>query len=202
MFESERSPHDGNGLAAGDGGTARTGTRAAGGHNGGGGPTRADGETDGEREGFIAGQVEELRRMASVLQERFALAEQDSLRLAREAEQNDGRAEKLMAAQDALAELHERNPAAFAQAVAFVGILLRVTEETERPSSVVLGERNGASKLTEAAVLSIRRRHPKGESMEALAREYGVCRGTIKDVVKHRTWKEIRRDDRERRGTK
>jgi len=198
MFESERSPHD-NGLAADEGVTAQVGMRAAGGNNSGGGSTWMDGETGGEREGFMAGQVEELRRMASVLMERLAAVERESIRLARETEQDDGPTGNLVAAQDALAELSGLDPRAFAQAVAFVGILLRVTEETEPASSAVLGERNGASKLTEAAVLSIRRRHPEGESMETLAREYGVCRDTIKDVVRCRTWKQVRRDDRKGR---
>jgi len=122
--------------------------------------------------------------------------------LEEETAREDDVAERLAEARGTLARLHRLDPSAFEQAATFAGSLLRVTQETERPSSAVCGERNGASKLTEAAVLSIRRRHPKGESMETLSREYGVCRGTIKDVVHHRTWKEIGRDDRERRETR
>ena len=155
-----------------------------------------------EDEGFLRERVNDLLHDTAGLLERVALVEQEILRVGDETALNDRPGDNLTATQGALAELHERNPAAFAQAVAFAEILLRVTQETERASSTVLGETNGAAKLTNEAVRSIRRRHPMGESMAALAREYGVCYGTIKDVVRRRTWKQVGREDRDRRDGK
>lgn len=49
------------------------------------------------------------------------------------------------------------------------------------------GEKNGHAKLDKDAVLAIRRRYRHGLG-HALAREYGVSRTTITDIVKRRSW--------------
>ena len=55
-----------------------------------------------------------------------------------------------------------------------------------------LGRDHWASKLTEYAVSDIRMRHARGETIVALAREYGVDRGTVRGIVIGRTWKHVR----------
>lgn len=52
-----------------------------------------------------------------------------------------------------------------------------------------IGEKNKASKLTEADVLNIRKR--KGELLKVLAIDFGVRISTIDDVLKRKTWKHI-----------
>lgn len=49
------------------------------------------------------------------------------------------------------------------------------------------GTANGRSKLTEAAVLDIRRRYRPGNGIE-LAREYGVGKATVSRVVNRKHW--------------
>lgn len=150
--------------------------------------------------GFLRERLGNLLHETAGLLERVALVEQEILRVGDETAPNDPTRDNLTAAQGALAELHALDPAAFKQAGMFTEMLLQVAREGKRLSSAVLGETNGAAKLTGAAVRNIRRRQQDGESMEALAREYGVCRATIKDVIRCRTWKHIGRDDCDRRG--
>lgn len=51
------------------------------------------------------------------------------------------------------------------------------------------GSMNGRAKLTEEIVRTIRRRHRCGETLTALAKEYGVATSTLLRAVKHQTWK-------------
>jgi ribosomal protein S14 len=48
------------------------------------------------------------------------------------------------------------------------------------------GEANPAAKLTAAAVAQIRAR--RTETKAALAREFGVCRATIRAILSGKTW--------------
>lgn len=50
------------------------------------------------------------------------------------------------------------------------------------------GQRHGKAKLTEQVVIEVRRRAATGLSLAALAREYGVSRQAIADVIRRRSW--------------
>ena len=51
------------------------------------------------------------------------------------------------------------------------------------------GERNGRAKLTWEQVTEIRQRHAAGEGgYGTLAREYGIARSAIADIIKNRHW--------------
>jgi hypothetical protein len=50
------------------------------------------------------------------------------------------------------------------------------------------GERNGRAKLTMQIVQDIRGRQTTGESLAALAREYGVTRTTVWSIIHRKTW--------------
>lgn len=54
------------------------------------------------------------------------------------------------------------------------------------------GELSTSSKLTEVAVIDIRARFAAGNATRAeLAKEYGVCRATISDIARGKSWKHI-----------
>lgn len=53
------------------------------------------------------------------------------------------------------------------------------------------GRRERVYRLTEADVRAIRSRHGQGESMNALAEEFGVVPSTIRDVVTRHTWAKV-----------
>lgn len=53
------------------------------------------------------------------------------------------------------------------------------------------GEDNAGAKLTERAVLDIRRRAAEGESRAALAAEYGVSTSTVGDVIRRTKWTHV-----------
>ena len=50
------------------------------------------------------------------------------------------------------------------------------------------GESNGMSKLNEAKVLEIRRRHRDGEGYKNLGKAYGVSWEAIRNIIKRRVW--------------
>ena len=54
-----------------------------------------------------------------------------------------------------------------------------------------MGENNGASKLTEAAVAQIRAEARRGVSQRRLARAYKVSRATVFDVISGKTWTHV-----------
>jgi len=56
-------------------------------------------------------------------------------------------------------------------------------------------DKNGQRKLSSAQVSDIRRAYKKGHSeygVYALAKKYGVSRGTMRSLVKGRTWQSVR----------
>lgn len=53
------------------------------------------------------------------------------------------------------------------------------------------GDANGAAKLTGESVTLIRKRHSGGETMVALAAEFGVTVGCVKHAISRLTWKHI-----------
>lgn len=57
--------------------------------------------------------------------------------------------------------------------------------------TVLIGENANSAVLTEAKVREIRQRHAAGESYRALARAFGVDRGTIKSAVTRETWRHV-----------
>ena len=51
---------------------------------------------------------------------------------------------------------------------------------------------NGRTRLTQAQVLAIRESYrARSQTMDAMARQYGVCNGTIQAVVYRRNWRRI-----------
>lgn len=54
-----------------------------------------------------------------------------------------------------------------------------------------VGENNHLSKLTEEQVIEIRRKLDSGQSMNSIAKEYGVVRLTIRQIKLRLTWKHI-----------
>lgn len=58
--------------------------------------------------------------------------------------------------------------------------------------AVLQGESHGSHKLTAEQVLSIRDQHDNNSvDVHTLAREFGVCVGTISHIVKRRTWRHL-----------
>lgn len=55
----------------------------------------------------------------------------------------------------------------------------------------VRGEDVAGSKLTAAAVVVIRNLYTQGATVSALARDYGVTRASIRDVVRRKSWAHI-----------
>ena len=53
------------------------------------------------------------------------------------------------------------------------------------------GEKNPSSKLTEPEVIKIRDRYRLGESATALAREFGVSRVTIYNIINRVKWQHL-----------
>jgi NUMOD4 motif len=62
------------------------------------------------------------------------------------------------------------------------------SEDQERDGTVARGEKHGQAKLTEAIVAECRGRYAGGEQIIALAREFGVNKGTLGDAVTGRRW--------------
>jgi hypothetical protein len=58
--------------------------------------------------------------------------------------------------------------------------------------AVSRGERSGTAKLTEAAVVEIRRRYAeRSGSLRSLAREYGVNDTQVHDIVRGEKWAHV-----------
>jgi hypothetical protein len=57
--------------------------------------------------------------------------------------------------------------------------------------TIAHGRRLPQSKLTEEAVLDIRRRKSEGESIERLAREYGITWGSCQDAILGISWRRV-----------
>jgi hypothetical protein len=60
-----------------------------------------------------------------------------------------------------------------------------------RPETFACGERHGLAKLTEDKVRQIRARHAGGISAYRLAKEYGMSKGCIRQVVRRVTWQHV-----------
>ncbi|HLI51009.1 MAG TPA: hypothetical protein VKU87_04385 [Thermomicrobiaceae bacterium] len=57
------------------------------------------------------------------------------------------------------------------------------------------GEAHASARLTVQAVWDIRSSVPHGASIKGLARKYGVCPHSIRDVYQGKTWKWLYEDD-------
>jgi hypothetical protein len=53
------------------------------------------------------------------------------------------------------------------------------------------GERHGRTKLSVAAVKSILRSHAAGVGSWRLAREFGVSRTAVKNILRRKTWRHV-----------
>lgn len=60
-----------------------------------------------------------------------------------------------------------------------------------RRNNPARGEANGKARLTIHQVMQIRARAVTGDSMTAIAREYGVTKSAIRSVVRCRTWRHV-----------
>jgi len=67
------------------------------------------------------------------------------------------------------------------------------SEETKQKmrASAKKGSSNHASKLTESNVIEIRSLHINGRSMRSIAKQFGVCKSTIKFIINRKTWRHI-----------
>ena len=65
--------------------------------------------------------------------------------------------------------------------------LLKTVEAGDTP----WGEANGKAKLTEAQVRDIKARQASGERQADLAREYGVSRPTISNIIRGKRWRRL-----------
>lgn len=59
------------------------------------------------------------------------------------------------------------------------------------PERLARGEKHGASKLTDDRVRSIRARHANGETVSALAKDFGVSARNVRLVVQRETWRHV-----------
>jgi len=59
------------------------------------------------------------------------------------------------------------------------------------PEVVARGEKNGAAVLTKEEVIEIRDKRKQGRTLQGLADEYSVAKGTIVFIVTRQTWKHI-----------
>lgn len=68
------------------------------------------------------------------------------------------------------------------------GLQQENADDRERHGNTARGERAGSSKLTVAIVCSIRERVAKGELQKTIAKEYGLCKGTVSHIITGRNW--------------
>jgi len=61
----------------------------------------------------------------------------------------------------------------------------------QHPDSVLHGERNGHSKLTEVDVVEIRRLHAEGLHKDEIAAKFGVTPTSIRYIVERKQWKRV-----------
>jgi len=61
-----------------------------------------------------------------------------------------------------------------------------------RPEIMARGEKNGSAVLTNRQVRAIRQKQKAGWTQRALAKEFGVSKGTIGFIVQRLTWKHVK----------
>jgi hypothetical protein len=76
----------------------------------------------------------------------------------------------------------------------FAGTFNDNMDDMVRKARQCIGERQASSKLTDLAVLDIRRRYRAGATQRSLAVEYGVSPSSIGSVVRRRRWKHVREE--------
>ncbi len=59
------------------------------------------------------------------------------------------------------------------------------------PESRRRGEHNGSAKLTTDQVIQIREQSARGLTQRQLAREYGICQATVRDIVLRKKWQHV-----------
>lgn len=64
----------------------------------------------------------------------------------------------------------------------------REPKRVNRPYELARGEKHGLAKLTESDVLTIRERRESGATIYRLAKDYGVTKRTIQQIVRRKTW--------------
>jgi group I intron endonuclease len=67
------------------------------------------------------------------------------------------------------------------------------SEETKEKmrTSAKRGSNNKASKLTESNVIQIRNLHASGKGQRSIAKQFGVCKNTIRCIINRETWRYI-----------
>ena len=63
--------------------------------------------------------------------------------------------------------------------------------ERERRSQRLRGEGNTRAKISEALVKDLRIRYDSGESGASLAREYGLSKGHVSNIINRKAWKHV-----------
>ncbi len=71
------------------------------------------------------------------------------------------------------------------------GTRLENMADSVRLRAHAFGVRHALAKLTDQAVLEIRRRRAAGESLSALCRAFGISAPTVCDIMARRTWKHV-----------
>lgn len=62
-----------------------------------------------------------------------------------------------------------------------------------------IGAKHPFAKLTESDVLDIRRRAAQGESQRSIAKDCGISRATVGDIISRRTWRSVGGPEHQRR---
>lgn len=71
------------------------------------------------------------------------------------------------------------------------GKTISESNRLKKIASAKRGSDNKASRLTESNVIEIRSLHINGRSMRSIAKEFGVCKSTIKCIIDRKTWRHV-----------
>lgn len=73
----------------------------------------------------------------------------------------------------------------------FLGTQVENMEDMVAKRRSVRGTNHYRTVTTEEQVVEIRERRAKGETMESIAKDYGITRITVRNMVLRRTWKHV-----------
>lgn len=71
------------------------------------------------------------------------------------------------------------------------GTALQNTEDKRKNGGMPVGERSSSHKVTESQVMEIRERYASGESSRGLAREYGIGKNAVLQIIRGETWSHL-----------
>lgn len=73
----------------------------------------------------------------------------------------------------------------------FIGTRDDNMKDAVRKGRMHLGEKHGQSKLTDDKVREMRRLCLEGRTQSSVAKEYGVCKATMSNIVKRKIWAHV-----------